>query len=139
MKKVVMILMLAAVAACKKDDVAEPQVLLGTKIEAAYEKDVLFQEGVNVKITKIEDSRCPKNVVCVWAGMIKLFITISENNVSKDAVVEALVDGSKPAKTTVELNGKTYEIEVLEVLPYPQTSQEISLKDYKVSLTVKKQ
>lgn len=138
MKRLMVIMMVAVATACSKDEVTEPKASLGSTIETAYSKAVVLQEGVEVKVTKIEDSRCPKSVVCVWAGMVKVFFSVSEGNTTKEAVVEILGDQSKPPKTTVELNGTTYVIEVSDVSPYPQTPDPISLQDYKISFTIKK-
>jgi len=137
MKKLMVIMMVAMATACSKET-AEPQANLGANIEASYSKAVVLQEGVTVKVTKIEDSRCPKNVVCVWAGMVKVYFTVTENNVTKEASVELYADKTKEPKATVELNGTTYLIEVTEVSPYPATPDPISLDDYRISFTIKK-
>lgn len=138
MKRLMVIMLVAAAMACSKDEVTAPKASLGSTIETAYSKAVVLQEGVEVKVTKIEDSRCPKSVVCVWEGMVKVFFSVSEGNTTKEAIVEILVDKSKPAKTNVELNGTTYVIEVSDVAPYPQTPDPISLENYKISFTIKK-
>lgn len=138
MKRLMVIMLVAAAMACSKDEVTAPKASLGSTIETAYSKAVVLQEGVEVKVTKIEDSRCPKSVVCVWEGMVKVFFSVSEGNTTKEAVVEILGDKSKAPKATVELNGTTYVIEVSEVSPYPQTPDPISLENYKISFTIKK-
>ncbi|WP_337043138.1 hypothetical protein [Emticicia sp. 17c] len=138
MKRLMIMMMVAVAMACSKEDTTEPRASLGSTIETAYAKAVVLQEGVEVKVTKIEDSRCPKSVVCVWAGMVKIFVNVSENNITKEAVIEVMGDKSKPAKATVDLNGHSYEIEVSDVAPYPQTPDPIKLEDYKISFTIKK-
>ncbi len=137
MKKLMVFMLVALATACSKEP-ADPQANLGAKIEASYAKAVVLQEGVSVKVTKIEDSRCPKNVVCVWAGMVRVYFSVTENSATKDASVELYTDNSKTPKTTVVLNGNTYEIEVTEVSPYPSTPDPISVEDYRISFTIKK-
>ncbi|UTA68522.1 hypothetical protein [Emticicia sp. 21SJ11W-3] len=137
MKKLMVIMLVALATACSKET-AEPQANLGGKIEMSYAQAVMLQEGVSVKVTKIEDSRCPKNVVCVWAGMVKVYFSVTENNVTKDASVELYADNSKTPRTTVILNGTTYAIEVTEVSPYPSTPDPISLENYRIIFTIKK-
>ncbi len=137
MEKLLIMLMFAFVS-CTKEDSAVPSVSLGSKIEATYDTEVAYKEGVITKITKIEDSRCPKSVTCVWQGSVKVYLTLTESNVSKDVVLEFLADNSKPATATVELGSQKYFVEILDVLPYPESTGEIKLKDYKVSVTVKK-
>ncbi len=137
MEKLLIMLMFAFVS-CTKEDLTVPSVALGNKIEATYDTEVAYQEGVKVKITKIEDSRCPKNVTCIWMGSVKIYLTVSNLGNSKDVVIEVMADYSKPTPATVELGNQKYIIDISEVLPYPENSGEIKLKDYKVSLTVKK-
>jgi hypothetical protein len=137
MEKLLIMLMFAFIS-CTKEDLAVPNISLGSKIEATYDTDVVYKEGVKTKITKIEDSRCPKSVTCVWQGSVKIYLTLFEANVSRDVVLEFLADNSKPAITTVELGSQKYSVEILDVLPYPESTGEIKLKDYKVSMTVKK-
>ena len=136
MKKLLIIFMLTG--ACTEENLTVPTVSLGNKIEAHYESEEAYQESPKMKITKIEDSRCPKNVTCVWMGSVKVYLKISDANASKDTVLEFLADNSKPATTTVELGNQKYTVEILNVLPYPESTGEIKLTDYKVSLTVKK-
>ncbi len=137
MEKLLIILMFAFIA-CTKEDSAVPNVVLGNKIEATYDTEVVYQEGVKVKITKIEDSRCPKNVTCVWMGSVKIYLTVSNSGSSKDVVMEVMADYSKPTPANVQLGSQLYSINISEVLPYPENADAIKLKDYKVSLTVKK-
>lgn len=136
MKKLLVFFMLTG--ACTKEDSTVPMISLGNKIEAYYESEVAYQEGIKVKITKIEDSRCPKSVTCVWQGSVKIYLTLTESNVSKDIILDFLADNSKPATTTVELGSQKFSVEILDVLPYPENTSEIKLADYKVSMTVKK-
>jgi hypothetical protein len=134
MKNLIIALLLTLIA-CKKDEAATPLATLATKVDLGFDTELVYQEGVKIKITKVEDSRCPQNVVCVWAGMARIFFTISEKDISKDLSIDF---ESKPIKTTVDLGGQKYEIEILDVLPYPKNNVEIKQKDYKVSLIVKK-
>lgn len=122
-------------SACTKDEVEVAQTPLASKVELSFDTELVYQEGVKIKVTKVEDSRCPQGTTCIWAGMAKVFFTITDKGVSRDASVDF---ESKPIKTTVELGGTKYEVEVSEVLPYPKNISEINQKDYKVSVTVKK-
>jgi hypothetical protein len=137
MEKLLIMLMFAVIS-CTKEDSAIPSMPLGSKIEATYDTEVAYKEGVKIKITKIEDSRCPKNVTCVWMGSVKIYLTISDMNASKAIILEFLADNSKPATANVELGSQKYFVEISDVLPYPENAGEIKLKDYKIGLTVKK-
>jgi hypothetical protein len=122
-------------SACTKEEVKVAQTPLASKIELSFDTELTFQEGIKIKITKVEDSRCPQNTTCIWAGMAKVFFTINDNGISKDSSIDF---ESKPIKTSVDLGAAKYEVEVSEVLPYPKGATEINQKDYKVIVTVKK-
>ena len=127
-----------ALMACTKAETITPTIIFGNKLEATYNTEGEYQQNVKVKITNIEDSRCPKSVTCVWQGSVKVSLTLSQSGVAKEFVLEFLADNSKPATTTVTLGNQKYLVEIADVLPYPQkSSDEIKLKDYKVTLTVK--
>jgi hypothetical protein len=133
--KFLTIALLLVFGGCTKVETVSPQPVLGTKLEASVATELVFQEGLKLKVTKIEDSRCPKNVTCVWAGMARVFFTLSDNAISKDATVDF---ESKAIQTIVELGSQKYVVEVSDVLPYPQDSGEVSQNVYKVVLLVKK-
>lgn len=133
--KNVIIALLLSLTACSLQETPSPEPTLASQIELRVNAEVTFKEGVKIKVTKIEDSRCPENTTCVWAGMAKIYFTLSANGVSKDSSIDY---ESKPLKTTVDLGGQKFDVEVSNVLPYPKTTAEISQKDYKISVTVKK-
>lgn len=134
MKNIIVALLLS-LTACSLQETPTPEKTSASQVELSVNTEVVFQEGVKIKITKIEDSRCPENTTCVWAGMAKIFFTISANGVSKDSTLDY---ESKPLKITVDLGGQKFDVEVSNVLPYPKNTTEISQKDYKVNMTVKK-
>jgi hypothetical protein len=133
-----LLIILTLMVACTKEDSAVPTITLGNKIEATYDTEVAYQEGIKVKITKIEDSRCPKNVTCVWMGSVKINLTISNLNTSQEVMMEVMGDYSKPTPANVQFGNQWYVIDISQVLPYPENTTEIMLKDYKITLTVKK-
>lgn len=133
--KNIIVAFLLVFSACTKEEVEVAQMPLASKVELSFDTELAYQEGVKIKVTKVEDSRCPQNTTCVWAGMAKVFFTISDKGVSKDSSIDF---ESKSIKTTVDLGGAKYEVEVSDVLPYPKGATEINQKDYKVSVTVKK-
>lgn len=83
-------------------------------------------EHAKVKLVEVlEDSRCPKNVQCVWAGQAKVVVEISinGNNRREEIIINPGVVNS------IDLNnGLTLNIKGLG--PYPETSSKTASKDY---------
>ncbi|MFA7216782.1 MAG: hypothetical protein WC095_02275 [Candidatus Paceibacterota bacterium] len=72
----------------------------------------------------LEDSRCPLDVTCVWAGVLSVKVKLQNVNDLDDVVYSTLNLTNKTS-----FNGKTITIKSVEPLPY--SGSEISSKDYK--------
>src|SRR6185369_13353794 len=49
----------------------------GTPIPLSVSGTVAFGDGLNVVLTKIDDSRCPEKVQCIWAGELRATLQVS--------------------------------------------------------------
>jgi len=85
----------------------------------------------NLRITFLdasEDSRCPTDVTCVWAGMVNL-----KFNVSQDQEKEITLS-SNDIVTVFD----KYQIQLIDVKPYPISTKTIKAEDYIAILKVTK-
>ncbi|MGI8917118.1 MAG: hypothetical protein ACR2H6_00860 [Pyrinomonadaceae bacterium] len=94
-------------------------------------------EGTNlqVKFTGVpQDSRCPSNVNCVWAG-------------NAEVVLEWLADKC-PTSITLNTHGtptgneskvRGYRVKLIMLEPYPHSEKKISPSDYTATLLVAKE
>lgn len=90
-------------------------------------------EGLQVEFESVaEDSRCPKDVNCIWAGNAKILLKVKK-------------DAGEPAKVELNtnINPKTsrylqYELRLKELKPYPESKSTIKSSEYEVTLTVHK-
>lgn len=90
-------------------------------------------EGLKIEFDSVaEDSRCPKDVTCVWAGNAKILLKVRKNT-AQPANVE-LNTNSNP-KTSRYLE---YELRLEELKPYPKSDAKTKSSDYEVTLTVHK-
>jgi len=83
--------------------------------------------SLKFKITEINDSRCPSDVVCIWAGKTDVKIE-----------VESPVTGTITLSTynnPVDTVGN-FSFKIIDVLPYPISTKTIQLKDYQVTLKI---
>lgn len=81
----------------------------------------------------VADSRCPKDVTCIWAGEVNCLVELVSSESSER--VELIEPGltSEPSKQAV----KGYELS-FAVDPYPEEGKQISRDDYRLRLTVRK-
>jgi len=89
-------------------------------------------EDLNVKFVAVpEDSRCPSDVTCVWAGQVKVTLALSKNGQAAENQDILLSGGSENA----EITWKEYKIALLEVAPYPKSGQD-QRDAYRIQLQV---
>lgn len=79
-----------------------------------------------------EDSRCPENVRCIWAGVAKIKLQLRKNG--KTAEVE--LDTNQLDKSAIF---EGHEIKLTSLTPYPKTSSPIAKAAYIATITIGKQ
>ena len=75
-------------------------------------------EGFEIKFIKIEDSRCPSDVTCVWEGEAKTTFQIKQQLNSQTITLT-----TQDISTT---SVKPYEFSLIKVIPYPITTKDLS-------------
>jgi hypothetical protein len=88
-------------------------------------------ENLKVYVRNItEDSRCPSDVTCVWAGQARVELVILKDSevIAKHA---ALVDGE-------DLILQDYLLRVEALEPYPVSTRRIEPSDYIATVVVRK-
>jgi len=97
---------------------------------------VIF-EDVSIAFQKvIEDSRCPKDVTCVWAGQAKVLATIKtkKETIEMELIFHGTATGSEN-ENTVFLSGNKKYIGY-QLSPYPETSLPISNRNYFLNILI---
>ena len=91
----------------------------------------VFFDGYEITFSEIlEDSRCPADALCVWEGRVSIGIDV-KNKDGIQSIVLTTVD-----KTTTHFD--SYEINLVNVLPYPFSSKTISLEEYYATISISK-
>lgn len=78
----------------------------------------------------LTDSRCPVNVVCIWAGEAVVRFKLTRNNNSS-----IFIDLHTGTVDTI-VNG--YKFSFIDLLPYPTTERTTKMEDYKARVVIKK-
>jgi len=84
---------------------------------------------IRVKFISVtEDSRCPADVACVWAGNAKIQVKVSDRNGSKIIVMNTMgQSGDQFGSYAITLN---------ELTPKRRSNGNIKPKDYRATITV---
>jgi hypothetical protein len=89
---------------------------------------VLSKHGLDIEFVRvIEDSRCPSDTSCVWAGEVKVRLSI--RNSGDQATQHDVVAGQ------AAFIGK-YRVAVVQVQPEPVSTRTIAPEEYRVTLKV---
>ncbi len=79
------------------------------------------ESGVTITpLEVLEDSRCPSDVQCIWAGTVKLRATLKDASGTSEQIFEL----GQPVTTEAEV------ITLTEVTPYPKSGEIISTPQY---------
>ena len=90
------------------------------------------EELVITFVKVIGDSRCPKDVVCIWSGVCSFEVNIAYRGKNYPLALKqpGLTDQAEDAFFDY---GLTFRID-----PYPSASEPVDLEDYQLTMTVSK-
>lgn len=131
MRRSLLIVILCALTACAAAVPAGTRrVPLDTEVTLAPGETAIAGDGFAVQfVSVLEDSRCPHDVTCVWAGQVRVQL--------------ALKAGSQPvARHEVVEHGNVvvagYRVTIVRVQPRPLSTGRIQPGEYRVTLIVSK-
>ncbi|HEV7799341.1 MAG TPA: hypothetical protein VGO73_14380 [Pyrinomonadaceae bacterium] len=105
------------------------------KLKARHQV-TLPREGLRIKFASVkEDSRCPADVKCVWAGNAAVRLEVSMRGRSSK-VLWLNTNNSSSAATENQYRG--YTVKLAELSPYPRSNRKIAPGDYVATLLVSK-
>lgn len=95
-------------------------------------------EDISIKFVEVvQDSRCPKNVTCIWAGKVVVLVVIYNDNKKLEQKKLTL----SPTSQLQDIVGNLYASETLKltvfnVFPYPDTKAKIDMNDYYLEIQI---
>lgn len=89
----------------------------------------IYVDTLSVEFLKIEDSRCPSDVTCVWEGRASVILRIY--NQTQYQTITLTTDQN------LTFNIDSYEIHLIDVLPYPVSTKDIS-DEYTAKINISK-
>jgi hypothetical protein len=123
--------LIAAAAGCATVDtaiVANPGVEFNLPLGQTA---VLSGTGYRITFNRVtEDSRCPIDVVCVWAGDARIQLTIDRSRAPGDIRILGLT----PPNSESDLNG--VRIRLVSLAPAPRQSEPSAKRQYVARLVV---
>lgn len=101
---------------------------LGIPFHIQFNQTATIQD-LQIKIINLTDSRCPSDVTCIWQGQAKILVDINRINQNLGNVSLILND-----KNSESQSFDHYSINLIEVNPYPISTNKTHLSDYDITL-----
>lgn len=90
---------------------------------------------LRIKFTAVEnDSRCPSDVTCVWAGNAGVKLELS----GLGKIARVTLNTSKAGQFVSEIVYHGYKVKLVDLSPYPRSTQKIATSDYQATLLISK-
>lgn len=104
-----------------------------TNVRINREK-VVRGTALKIKFVELlEDSRCPADALCVWAGNAKIKVKITKRGAPPETIeLNTLGPG-----TTAQAHGHTFKLQKLT--PYPRSNIRINRNGFMATIAVSKQ
>ncbi len=113
----------------------EVKTSLGQEFSLSIGQSVVITgEDLEIRFVEVsEDSRCPKDVTCVWEGRVIALVEISADGSSQQLKL------TQPGLTEqyVMETYKDYQL-TFKVEPYPEEGKEIAADEYRLLLIISK-
>jgi hypothetical protein len=91
---------------------------------------------LRIRFVAVEnDSRCPADVTCVWAGNAAVQLQLGTGSGSKTVTLNT----SKSPSFLGETEYRGYKVKLVELSPYPRSDRKIARRDYTATLLISKE
>lgn len=121
------ILLISTIVISQEEKVESPKIAI--KIPLG---ETITLENHTLKFMEVlEDSRCPENTTCIWAGRAKVLIEVSENG--KESIEKTLIFGkvNKGESNDKELfSYNNSKVIGLKLSPYPNSKEAVESAPY---------
>ncbi len=133
------ILCISFLSGCISQEPDDSNQLVKANLDAPFQLQlnqaaILESEKLKIRFSSVtEDSRCPSDVVCIWAGRATIVVNIFQNEQNL-GIFSLSTEGDDVAVAIFD----KYSITLVEVEPYPSTNQTIALSEYIVTIIISK-
>ena len=102
------------------------------EVKVQINKEVAVKGGIKIAFVElVEDSRCPEDVTCVWAGNAKIKIRVTKNGRSKVLELETMKRKEAP-----DFAG--YQFSLMDLVPKLRSNVRVNRNAYKAVISMTK-
>lgn len=130
------LMILPALISCQKNTelTGDARLYLNDTLELATRKSAVNEENkISVTIDSVlNDSRCPADALCVWAGNAAVRFIFCDQNEQIRFVLNTYGGSQFPSDTVIG----SYSIKLTSLQPYPFSSHHIEQDEYIAALVI---
>jgi hypothetical protein len=112
-------------------DVVINKIIDSVSVQINYGQEASIENNITIKFDGVNDSRCPKDVICVWAGDGEVGLMLSKGNDRHHIILHTTLFPR-------EINFVGYRIILKSLNPYPKSASSTKLDEYNVDLIIKR-
>ena len=102
------------------------------RVSVKINRSVAAKGGIKIKFVElVEDSRCPTDTNCIWAGNAKIKVRVTKNGRSKDLEMNTGLDPK-------EVSFAGYSFRLVGLTPEPRSNIRINRNGYVAKIEVEK-
>ena len=105
-------------------------------ISTGADEAISTTSPMGIRLISVEDSRCPKDVTCIWAGMVLVTLQTSEPGKNQLTFELALGAANEVEKTYAQWNENYLVLKSVE--PYPISTDNLDANARTVTLVLTK-
>ncbi|MGB1270068.1 MAG: hypothetical protein ACPG45_10045 [Flavobacteriaceae bacterium] len=106
-------------------------------VKVALTEKIALDERVSIELVEVlSDSRCPKNVQCIWAGEAQILVNIYKKGQKMRQEILTLHPAAIQENVFQLLSSKLTKVTAVHLRPYPNGIDKVALGDYSLELTV---
>ena len=128
----VVVLGMLVFAGCE-DQQEDFVVPLDKEVSVRIDRRYTVYPNLSFEVDEVNDSRCPRGVVCIWQGVAVVWVKVFES-----AQIQA-AEADRLRLSTHESRSQTYDdyhFELIDVEPYPDIEEEYDEEDIRVVLKI---
>ncbi len=107
------------------------KIIDSVSVKINYGQEAFIENNITIKFDDVNDSRCPMDVICVWAGDGGVGLKLSDDKGQLHTFLHT-------ALFPREINFGGYRIILKSLNPYPKSANLIKLDEYNVDLIIKR-
>lgn len=120
------------VGAQEQDSIAVQSIV---KVELATRTAI--DSSLEIEFVKVlSDSRCPKDVQCIWAGEAKILVKVYRNGVFESEDQLTIHPRVLEVAVLEKLSSKLTRIKALQLFPYPDTAASALKNEYYIEFSI---